>query len=216
MALIDPNQPAVQPGAPVPAAPAARRTLAITPRQPQLGKSPSGGWDILKNLQNQQRNVMQERQAPQPAAPDGRKYPMYNPGVGQIHGEYNQKIDDHIKSLGYQPGMRPEHGGAPNDVVDAARAKFDVERNAAVQAYKAAHPKPRAVPKQLSIGQKFQQGLHKIPVAAQVAHAVINPITGVPAAIAGNWDSVKKFGGKVKNFGKRVVGGLSDAFRRKK
>jgi hypothetical protein len=82
----------------------------------------------------------------------------------------------------------------------------------------------------------------KVPVAGQIAHAVLNPITGIPMAIAANRDAIgrgiknigrkiynapgnvvrsignsaKKFGSGVANFGRRAIGGIANMFKWRK
>jgi hypothetical protein len=67
----------------------------------------------------------------------------------------------------------------------------------------------------------------KLPKALQYAHAVINPITGIPMLAAANWDKIKgvgrkvvggvqRFGRGIKNFAGRAINGIANVFRRKK
>jgi hypothetical protein len=205
-------------------------------------RASGGGWSVLKDilrpkanladLQKEQAALRPQEQAFEQSLKDGTarpkhianelKFPGYLPGEGQVHAEYNQKIDDHIRSLGYQPGRRPINGGPPYDVEREARHKFDAERNAAVNAYRAAHPeewaKKQASPewqqhqkmrqrveemkaqralKKPTTGQKIMTGLSKIPKPLQVAGAIANPVAGIPLAIASNWGSIKKFGSRL-------------------
>jgi hypothetical protein len=249
--------PAPQPAASAP-------TAGVPPSRPSFSPGDEGVLNALRK----HRDAMNH--APL-------KYPGYMPGEGQIHAEYNQKIDDHIRSLGFKPGMRPQNGGAPYDVEDAARRKFKGERAAAINKYKTSNPLQYArdiglqeaqvgeTPKRnwnlqsqlvnrpaSSWGAKASEkgkrinnavngvangvdrGIGKVgkfydhlPKALQYAHAVINPLTGVPMLAAANWDKVKgagrkvvggikKFGRGIKNFGGRVIGGIANAFKWRK
>jgi|LQAB01.1.fsa_nt_gi hypothetical protein len=62
------------------------------------------------------------------------------------------------------------------------------------------------------------EAYRKLPVAAQVGHAVLSPFTGVPAALAAHRRQIasgaRRFGSGIANLGKRAIGGVAGAFRR--
>jgi hypothetical protein len=61
------------------------------------------------------------------------------------------------------------------------------------------------------------EGYRKLPMAAQIGHAMINPFTGIPMAIAANRKQIgagfRRFGRGIKNFGKRAIGGIAGLFK---
>jgi hypothetical protein len=108
----------------------------------------------------------------------------------------------------------------------ARAAKASLAKQASVPA-PAAPAAPAPVKKKTSVGDKILGGYRKVPLGGQIAHAVINPITGIPMLAAANWGKIKKTGRSIgrgfRNIGKgirkfagRAVGGLAKAFRRKK
>lgn len=107
------------------------------------------------------------------------------------------------------PGM----GGAPRPQSSAPRVQTGP------MAGPVAPQQPRA-PKKMNFVEKGLDTYRRAPIAAQAAHAIINPITGIPMAIAAHRGAIKKglnkFGNGIRNFGRRAIGGIANAFKWRK
>jgi hypothetical protein len=70
------------------------------------------------------------------------------------------------------------------------------------------------------VANKGLEGYRKLPVAAQIGHAIASPFTGIPMALAANRKQIgrgiRNVGRGIYNGGKKVLGGIASLFKRRK
>jgi hypothetical protein len=216
-----------------PAAPAQR--VANPRAYADAGITPPGWGDARRDL-----TYIREQEAKRDPAAREAEIAAQNAHMEKLRGAAPQPIDRNLLREEAVLKSMPSPGPLNTPEEKARIAQYEksiMERNAgnvnpAAQIARPPLNPPRpAAPRKLSIGQKFMKGINKTPKALQVAHAMLNPITGVPMAIASNWGSIKKGAQKIgsgikrgwNNFksgftrlGRGFAGGIANAFRRKK